>query len=311
MQTRTIGSLSVSVIGLGTNNFGGRLDAAQTDAVVGAALDAGITLFDTADIYGGSRSEEFLGKALGSHRQEVVVATKFGVPLGEGRPGGAGAAYVRTAAEASLRRLGTDCIDLYQLHFPDSATPLDETLAALNELVDQGKVREIGCSNFSAEQLDQAARAIPDGGTGFASVQNQFSLLHREVEKEVLPACARLGMAFIPYFPLANGLLTGKYAGGQPPPPGTRLASLSDERFQDLMTEETVRALAALTALAEQAGHSLVELAVAWLLTRPQVASVIAGATRPEQVAQNAAGGGWRVPPDVLAAIDDIVPVPA
>lgn len=314
MQTRTIGTLEVSVVGLGCNNFGRRLDAAGTAQVVDAALDAGITLFDTADIYGGTLSEEYLGRALGSRRDRAVVATKFGMDGGGVRPGGASPDYVRESVEGSLARLGTDRIDLYQLHLPDTSVPVAETLGALDELVRQGKVREIGCSNFSAAQLEEAARAGasvgPPGGGGrcFASVQNHYSLLHREPEAEVLPACERLGLAFLPYFPLANGLLTGKFQPGQPAPEGTRIAGMGPERSAELLAGDTMATVSALTELALGAGHSLLELAVGWLLSRAPVASVIAGATSPAQVQANAAAGAWIPGADVLAEVDRICP---
>jgi len=309
MRTRSIGSLEVSVIGLGCNNFGGRLDAAATAAVVGAALDAGITFFDTADIYGDTHSEEFLGRALGSRRDGVVLATKFGVPY-TGHPGGAGPDAVRSAAEASLRRLGTDRIDLYQLHFPDAKTPIADTLFALGELVAEGKVREIGCSNFDADMLGAAREAVPEGAPGFVSVQNQYSLLHREPEASVLAECERHGLAFLPYFPLANGLLTGKYRRGEPVPEGTRIAGLPDERRDEVLSEDSLSRIEGLRALADEHGHSLLELAIAWLLGRGPVASVIAGATRAEQVRANAGAGAgaWELPADVVAAIDEIAP---
>ena len=305
MQTRRIGSLEVSVVGLGCNNFGGRLDADRTAAVVGAALDAGVTLFDTADIYGGTLSEVYLGQALGARRDEVVVATKFGVPY-EGHEGGAVPDYVRRAAEDSLRRLGTDRIDLYQLHFPDQKTPIADTLGALDELVRAGKVREIGCSNVTAEQIDEAAGA--GAGAAFASVQNQYSVLHREPEAGVLAACERRAMAFLPYFPLANGLLTGKYRPGQPPPAGTRIAGMDDDQAARLLSAETLEKVGALDELATSAGHSVLDLAFAWLLSRPVVASVIAGATSPEQVRTNVAAAGWVPGAEVLARVDAIAP---
>jgi aryl-alcohol dehydrogenase-like predicted oxidoreductase len=214
IDTRRIGSLEVSVVGLGCNNFGRRLDYDATSAVVDAALDAGITFFDTADVYGATKSEEYLARALGRRRDDVVVATKFGSRLDEERRG-ARPEYVRRAVEDSLRRLGTDRIDLYQLHTPDPDVPIGETLGALDELVQTGKVREIGCSNFSAEQLREAEEATREGAARFVSVQNEYSLLHRAPEQDVLPECERAGLAFIPYFPLANGLLTGKYRRGQ------------------------------------------------------------------------------------------------
>lgn len=323
MDTRTIGSLEVSVVGLGCNNFGGRVDAAGTDAVVGAALDAGITLFDTADIYGGSHSEELLGRALGGRRDEVVVATKFGMPY-EGHEGGAAPAYVRRAVEDSLRRLGTDRIDLYQLHAPDAAVPIADTLGALGELVAAGKVREIGCSNFSTEQLHEAGEAAGagcgdagDGGAAgdrgaarFVSVQNQFSLLHREAEGGVLGECARQGLAFLPYFPLHYGLLTGKYEAGKPPPPGSRVAGMPEAQAAGVLTDGALGTVARLTSVAADAGHSVLDLAVSWLLGHEAVASVIAGATRPEQVWANVAAADWDVDRAVLDRVDEVAPAP-
>lgn len=305
METRRIGKLEVTVVGLGCNNFGGRLDADATVRVVHAALDAGINFFDTADIYGGTKSEEFLGRALAGRRDQAVIATKFGGKIDEERKG-AKPEYVRRAAEDSLRRLGTDRIDLYQLHMPDSEVPIEETLGAMGELVRAGKVREIGCSNFSAEQLRAAEAAVPAGGKRFVSVQNHYSLLHREPERDVLPKCERLGLAFLPYFPLANGLLTGKYRQGQPAPEGSRL---SGGRGANALTDQNLGRVESLIQLAESRGHTILELAVSWLLTRPAVASVIAGATRPEQVRSNAAAAGWRLTVDELARIDAIAPL--
>jgi aryl-alcohol dehydrogenase-like predicted oxidoreductase len=306
METRTIGSLTVSVVGVGCNNFGGRIGRAETAAVVNAALDAGITLFDTADVYGEAKSETYLGEALGPRRDEVVVATKFGAPY-DGHEGGASPAYIRTAVEDSLTRLGTDRIDLYQLHVPDQKTPLAETLGTLGELVTEGKVREIGCSNFSTALLEEAEAAVPDGGPGFVSVQNQYSILHREPEDGVLEECARTGTAFLPYFPLAMGLLSGKYRAGEPPPEGTRLAKMG-ERAAIQLTDERLATVDALDTLARRSGHNVLDLAFAWLLTRPAVASVIAGATKPEQIEANVAAGAWRIDDDVLAEVDTIAP---
>lgn len=305
MHTRRIGSLEVSVVGLGCNNFGGRLDEAGTRRVVSAALDQGITLFDTADIYGGARSEEYLGRALGARRDLVVLATKFGMPAA-GLAGGGSPAYVRTAAEDSLRRLGTDRIDLYQLHAPDRKTPIADTLGALGELVAAGKVREIGCSNFDADQLREAAAA----GTGarFVSVQNHYSILHREPEAAVLGACRELGLAFVPFYPLERGLLTGKYRAGQPPPAGTRLAGMTPEQVGDALGERSLTTVAELEALAGDRGHPLTDLAFAWLLHHREVASVIAGASNPEQVAANVAAGAWVLPEEVAGAVDRIAP---
>ena len=221
METRKIGSLEVSIVGVGCNNFGSRMDRSQTDAVISAALDAGITFFDTADVYGDTRSEDYLGAALGRRREEVVLATKFGAPY-EGHEGGATRTQIRKAVENSLTRLGTDRIDLYQLHFPVKEPPIAETLGALADLVTEGKIREFGCSNFDAELLEKAAVATPAEALGFASVQNEYSILHRQPERGVLERCDRTGMAFLPYYPLAMGLLSGKYERGVPPPAGTR-----------------------------------------------------------------------------------------
>ncbi|HEY1831126.1 MAG TPA: aldo/keto reductase [Acidimicrobiales bacterium] len=306
METRTIGSLSVSVIGLGCNNFGMRIGRSETDAVVGAALDAGITLFDTADIYGGTKSESYLGPALGARRDEIVLATKFGVPY-EGHEGGASAAYIRLAVEDSLTRLGTDRIDLYQLHAPDAKTPIAETVGALGELVAEGKIREFGCSNFTAAMLVESAAAVADGAPGFVSVQNQYSILHRDPEDEVLPECDRSGLAFLPFFPLASGLLSGKYQAGQPAPEGTRLAAWG-ERGQKEMSDERLGQVAALNDLAATEGGGVLDLAFAWLLWHPSVASVIAGATKPEQIAANVAAGGWKPSAELLAQVDEITP---
>ncbi len=306
MDTRTIGPLTVSVVGLGCNNFGMRIGRKETAAVVGAALDAGITLLDTADIYGGTKSETYLGAALGARRDEIVLATKFGVPY-EGHQGGASAGYIRTAVEDSLSRLGTDRIDLYQLHAPDTKTPIAETVGALGELVAEGKIREFGCSNFSAPMLVEAAAAVPDGGPGFVSVQNQYSLLHRDPESKVLPECERSGIAFLPYFPLASGLLTGKYSAGTAPAEGTRMAAWGD-RAKDEMSETRMSQVAALSELAASEGHSVLELAFAWLLSHRPVASVIAGATKPEQINANVAAAAWTPSAEVLARADAIAP---
>jgi aryl-alcohol dehydrogenase-like predicted oxidoreductase len=306
METRTIGSLTVSVVGLGCNNFGMRIDRRETADVVSAALDAGITLFDTADIYGGTKSETYLGAALGSRRDEIVLATKFGVPY-EGHEGGATAAYIRSAVEDSLTRLGTDHIDLYQLHAPDAKTPIAETVGALGDLVAEGKIREFGCSNFSAPMLAEAAGAVADGQPGFVSVQNEYSLLHREPENEVLPECERTDVAFLPYFPLASGLLSGKYRAGEPPAEGTRLAAWG-ERGADQMSEDRMATVAALSELAASRGHTVLDLAFGWLLAQQAVASVIAGATKPEQIVANVAAGGWTPDPELLAQVDAIAP---
>ncbi len=304
LETRRIGSLTVSAVGLGCNNFGMAIDEPQTMNVVAAALDAGITFFDTADIYGGTRSEEFLGRALGARRQDAVIATKFGLAIDERRKG-AHPDYVMRAVEDSLRRLNTDRIDLYQLHRPDPLVPIADTLGALDDLVRAGKVREIGCSNFSAAQIREAAGAAPPGTARFVSVQNQYSLLHREPEAEVLPECARRGLAFLPYFPLANGLLTGKYTRGAPAPAGTRLQM---SWAASVMTADNFGKVEALSRFAQKRGHTLLQLAVCWLLARREVASVIAGATKPEQIRANANAAGWQLSDDELAEIDRLAP---
>jgi aryl-alcohol dehydrogenase-like predicted oxidoreductase len=305
MELRKIGSLEVSLVGLGCNNFGGRIDESQTKAVVNAALDAGIILFDTADSYGGGLSEEYLGRALGSRRDEAVIATKFGM----GDPGGASAATIQTAVENSLRRLGTDRIDLYQLHAPDNGVPIEETLGALDGLVRDGKVRQIGCSNFDARLIDEAAAAADKHGTApFRCVQNELSVLRRRGQSEVFDACDRQGLSFLPYFPLASGLLTGKYHRGEPPPAGTRLAGLPAERQEKALSDKRFDVVESLSAFASERGHSVLELAMSWLAGLPQVASVIAGATKPEQVAANAAAVGWAMTADERARIDELSP---
>jgi aryl-alcohol dehydrogenase-like predicted oxidoreductase len=305
MQTRTIGKLEVSVVGLGCNNFGGRIDEARSREVVAAALDNGITFFDTADIYGGTKSEQYLGRALGTRRHDAVVATKFGMQVDPERKG-ARPDYVVRALEDSLRRLGTDHVDLYILHAPDPETPIAETLGALDGLVKAGKAREIGCSNFSAEQLRAAETATAEGAARFVSVQNEYSLVRRQAEAEVLPECRREGLAFVPYFPLASGLLTGKYRKGEPPPPGTRLAGMPADRLATL--DGSLSVVEALTGFAEDHHHTVLELAVSWLLAHPEVASVIAGATSAEQVRANANAGDWVLDEGLLAEIDKLAP---
>lgn len=308
MAKRRIGSLQVSVVGLGCNNFGWRLDADATAKVVHAALDAGINFFDTADIYGGTKSEEYLGRALRGRREQVIVATKFGMKVDEQRHG-AKPEYVRQAAEDSLRRLGTDYIDLYQLHQPDAETPIADTLATLDELVKAGKVREIGCSNFSAQQIREAEAALRPGAARFVSAQNEYSLLHRDPEREVLLECERRGLSFLPYFPLANGLLTGKYRAGRPAPQGTRIST--QERFGKLLNERNLQVVEGLIRFAETREHSILELAFSWLLAHPKVASVIAGATSEQQVRSNSGAAGWKLTPADLAEVDRILQQPA
>ena len=312
MQTRNIGSLAVSVVGLGCNNFGGRLDQERTTAVVNAALEAGINFFDTADVYGGTHSEEFIGRALGTRRRSVIVATKFGIPLDEQRKGGAKPEYIRRAVEDSLQRLGTDYIDLYQLHRPDPEVPIADTLGALDELKRAGKLREIGCSNFSVEQLREAEGAVQRGAARFVSVQNEYSLLKRDPERGVLAECAARGIGFLPYFPLASGLLTGKYAhGAAPPPPSARLADASAPMGSRFRSERNVQIAEELGRFASGRGHSLLELAFSWLLAQPAVSSVIAGATSAEQIQANAAAAAWRLSSDELGQIDRLAPLGA
>lgn len=297
MRTRKIGSLEVSVAGLGCNNFGRRVDRAATAEVVGAALDAGIILFDTADIYGDGLSEEYLGAALGSRRDGVVIATKFGGRIG-GDPatGGGSAAWVARACEDSLRRLGTERIDLYQLHFPDDAAPIEETLDVLDALVRAGKVREIGNSNFSGEQIVAADEvATAHGAARFVAAQNHYNLLHREPEAGVLPACRARDLMLLPYFPLASGMLTGKYRRDEEPPAGTRLGGAPEDRRRSVMSPEVFDIVEQLEDFARARGRTLLELAIAWLAADPSVASVIAGATRPEQVRANAAAAAWEM----------------
>jgi aryl-alcohol dehydrogenase-like predicted oxidoreductase len=306
VETRRIGSLDVSIVGLGCNNFGMRINAKRANEVVHTALDAGITLFDTADIYGGTKSEEILGAALHGRRDDAIVATKFGGPIDDERHG-ARAAYVKRAVEDSLRRLGTDRIDLYQLHFPDQSVGIDETLGALDELVRAGKVREIGCSNFSSAMIEDAeAQSAAHGFAKFASVQNEYSLLNRKPERRVLETCEKFGIGFIPYFPLASGVLTGKYRRGEQPPEGTRLANAPAERAAVALSDRNFDIVETLEKWVSDRGHSLLDLAMAWLLSRPAVSSVIAGATRPEQVRANAAAAGWQMTPDEVAQVDAI-----
>ncbi len=303
MEKRKIGSLEVSVVGLGCNNFGWRIDADSTAAVVDAVISAGVNFFDTADRYGKGLSEEFLGRALGRRRDDVLIATKFGLEMEAGQRG-ASPKYVHEACEASLRRLKTNCIDLYQLHQPDRQTPIADTLAALNELVEAGKVREIGCSNFSVAQL-RKAKAAAKTGARFVSVQNEYSLFHRAPEGDgVLAECSARDLAFLPYFPLANGLLTGKYRAGKEFPRNSRAA---EEFGPKVFTKENLARVESLIQFAEQRGHSVLELAFAWLLAHEPVASVIAGASKPEQVRGNAAAANWQLTREELAEIDTIV----
>ncbi len=302
MQQRHIGSLRVSVVGVGCNNFAKRLDQAATSAVVNAALDAGITFFDTADIYGDTLSETYLGVALGERRAEAIIATKFGMPIDDTRYG-ASPAYVKRACEDSLSRLGVETIDLYQLHYPDESVPIEETLGALHELVAAGKVREIGCSNLSADQL-RAATAAAKSGPSFVSIQNQYSLLAREPESDgVLEACRELGVAFLPFYPLANGLLTGKVRPGEAVPNDSRLAHMPADRRAHWLSDEMRERVNALVSLAEEVEIPLLELAFSWLAAHDEVASVIAGASNPAQVRANATSVR-ELSPELLARLN-------
>ncbi len=296
--------LSVSVVGIGCNNFGQRCDAGTTQNVVDAAVDAGINFFDTADIYGPrGLSEEYLGKALKQHRREdLVIASKFAGLMGKGEGmRGASRSYIMRAVEASLRRLDTDYIDLYQQHMPDADTPIDETLAALDDLVRAGKVRYLGNSNYQGWQIAHADWTARSAHLNrFVSAQNLYSLLDRNVEREVIPACAEFGLGMLPYFPLASGLLTGKYRRGEAPPQGTRLEAWG-ERGAASLSDSNFDAVERLGAFAATHGRSLLELAMSWLACQPNVTSVIAGATSAEQVAENAAAGLWELSADELA----------
>lgn len=306
MEMRRLGrsGLKVSAVGLGCNNFGMRIDERETQAVVDAAIEAGINFFDTADIYGGTQSEVFLGKALGKRRPDVIVATKFGVRIGDDdRKKGASRGWIMRAVEDSLRRLGTDYIDLYQLHFPDPDTEIDETLHALDDLVNQGKVRYIGNSNFAGWQIADADwTARSEHLARFVSAQNEFSLIERGVERDVLPACKRFGLGFLPYFPLASGLLSGKYKRGEPPAEGTRLAAWG-ARGQSALSDKNFDVVERVDGWARARGHSLLDLAFAWLLGHPTVTSVIAGATLPDQVRANAATAEWRLTPEEVKEV--------
>jgi aryl-alcohol dehydrogenase-like predicted oxidoreductase len=308
MRTRRLGNsgLKVSEVGLGCNNFGMRIDQKATQAVVDAAIEAGVTLFDTADVYGATQSEVFLGKALGKRRHEIVLATKFGMQIGDDKSrAGASRRWIMRAVEDSLSRLGTDYIDLYQQHRYDPETPMDETLRALDDLVTQGKVRYIGNSNFTGWQVADADWTAA-GATRFVSAQNLFSLLERKVEHEVLPSCEHFGLGFLPFFPLASGLLSGKYKRGEKPPEGTRLAAWGS-RGAAALSDRNFDKVEKLTAWAEERDHTVLELAFAWLLGHEVVSSVIAGATSPEQVKTNAAAGDWQLSPEEVKEVGELI----
>ena len=308
MELRNIGKsgLRVSAVGLGCNNFGRALDVESARKVVHRALDLGITLFDTADIYGDKGgSEEQLGEILGARRKDIVLATKFGMPMSETKVG-ASRRCICQAVEDSLRRLKTDCIDLYQLHQPDPLTPIEETLRALDDLIRAGKVRYIGCSNLKAWQVvDASWTAKSEGLNAFVSAQDEYSLLVRDAQNELIPALESHGMGLLPYFPLASGLLTGKYKHGGDMPSGTRMAAI--KRLADrFMTEDNWKIVDSLQAFCDARGRTLLELAFGWLLSRPILSSVIAGATKPEQLEQNVKAAGWKLSAEDLAEIDKI-----
>jgi aryl-alcohol dehydrogenase-like predicted oxidoreductase len=328
METRHIGSLEVTLVGLGTNSFGAYIDEAGAKEVVDAAIDEGINFFDTADVYGGGQSEEILGKVLGSRRDDVIIASKFGMPLAEGLPC-ATPEYVRSACDASLKRLGTDHIDLYYQHIPDPTVPIGETLAALDELVKAGKVREIACSNFPTDLIDEATKTAANLGTvRFRAVENELSLLRRNgvsAHASTLPGQPAFGaglievaerndMGVLPYFPLASGVLTGKYRRGEEPAAGTRLGTPPEERrahlfkaFRDwALSDENFDMVEPLDAYATQRGHTLIELALSWLAGLPRMSSVIAGATSATQVRTNVRAVNWVLTDDDLAEIDRI-----
>jgi aryl-alcohol dehydrogenase-like predicted oxidoreductase len=297
MEKRDIGTLKVSVVGLGTNNFGSRLDTAASANVLDACLEAGVNFIDTAEVYGNGESERQIGAAIKGRREHFVLATKF-------RPPGT-SQRIREAVEASLQRLGTDRIDLYQMHAPDTATPIDQTLAVLDELVREGKVREIGSSNFSGWQIADADWTSKTKSLArFVSAQNRYSLLDRDAEHEVIPACLHFGQVLIPYSPLANGLLTGKYRRGEPPPAGARL---SDERLRPYLSDERFDVVEALGAFASERGVSILDVAIGGLAAMPAVASVIAGATSSDQVHANARAGSWRPTENDLAAMKEVL----
>jgi len=308
MEFRNLGrsGLQVSVVGLGCNNFGRRMDPAQTKAVVDKAIELGINFFDTANVYGPrGLSEEYLGQALQERRPQVLIASKFGNRMGEGpMESGGSRKHIMDSVEASLRRLGTDYIDLYQMHVPDPSTPIEETLRALDDLVSQGKVRYIGHSNFNgwqateAHYVTQMRNYVP-----FVSAQNEYNLLDRRIERELVPACEKYGLSILPFFPLASGFLSGKYRPGEAPPEGTRLRSagpLADR----ILNEGNFEVLGRLEAFAADRGHTMLELAIGWLASHRHVASVIAGATKPEQVEQNVVAAGWKLTSEEIAEVD-------
>lgn len=310
MEYRRLGrsGLEVSAVGLGTNSFGARMNLEQTERVIRQTLELGINLLDTSNSYGNGLSEEYIGKSVKAIRSQVVLATKAAAPMGRGpNQGGASRRHIMEQVEASLKRLETDYVDLYQMHYPDPNTPIEETLRTLDDLVRQGKVRYIGCSNYAAWQVAEAVLTSQALRLeSYISVQPEYSMLNREVEKELMPCCQALGLGILPYYPLASGFLTGKYRRGEAAPEGTRLA-LTPRRAQSTLTEANFAVLARLEAFAAERGRPMVELAIAWLLANPLVGSVIAGATRPEQVVANAKAADWHLTPEEVQEIDGIL----
>jgi aryl-alcohol dehydrogenase-like predicted oxidoreductase len=309
LDTRKIADLEATIVGIGCNNFGRRLDRSGTETVVNAAMEGGINFFDTADVYGDGASEEYLGKALGSRREEVIIATKFGAQLGnDPSRGGGSPRWIERAVEGSLKRLGTDHIDLYQLHRPDKNTPIEDTLEALDHLISSGKVRQIGCSNYSEAQIEDALSTSREHNLAqFVSVQNEYSLLHRDPEENgVIEACLTNQLALLPYFPLASGMLTGKYTRGKDAPAGSRLAGMPAARAERFANAQNFELMERLEAFAKEREHTILELAISWLVAQPVVSSVIAGATSPEQVRANAEAAKWELYPEDLEEIDRI-----
>lgn len=313
MEYRNLGQsgLKVSIVGLGCNNFGMLIDQQQTNAVVNTALDHGITFFDTADVYGGQgKSERFLGKALGKKRSQAIIATKFGNPMGDGvYDTGASRGYIMRAVEASLKRLGTDYIDLYQIHKPDPSTPIEETLRAMDDLVRDGKVRYIGCSNFESWQLVEAQWISQTSGSEcLVSAQNRYSVLSREIESDLVPAAEKYGVGILPFFPLESGLLTGKYTAGKAPKKGTRWHAWKDRGAiaDAFWSEDRFAQVEQLQMICDQYGHSLLDMAIGWLADNPNVSSVIAGATKPAQIKGNAKAAEFRPTLEEKQAIDEI-----
>ena len=313
MEMRSIGNtdLKASIIGLGCNNFGMTIDLEATRAVLNTAFEVGINFFDTADMYGGTKSETFIGEILGPRRKEIVLATKFGGMAKNSKTGERWGAkeYITKCIDASLKRLQTDYIDLYQMHYPDPNTPVEETLGVLNDLVKQGKVRAIGHSNFTGAQIDEsAAQAKAKSTAAFVTAQNEWSLLNRAAEQDVIPACDRQQVGQLPYFPIANGLLSGKYRRGEALPPGSRLDKL--DFFKSWANDDNFNKIEKLEAFAKSRSRSLLELAMSWLASQPCVTSVIAGATKSEQVRSNAAAASWRLSAAEMAEVNALVPFP-